>query len=118
MKLVINKIDGNLEAANICQIIRGIFSSASGQQCRASDAECGTALTALRDQPMCNVPVTTAGYWIGVGTGMLYSRATFSRTSLARTPEGRSPKSLATTLREWGQVVFPCGKSLDHMQLS
>jgi hypothetical protein len=38
---------------------------------RASDAECGTAATALRDQLMCDVPVAIAGYWIAVGTGML-----------------------------------------------
>jgi hypothetical protein len=62
--------------------------------------------------------VAIADYWTGLGTGMLYSRATFSRTSLARISEERSPKSLATTWREWGQVVLPCGKSLDHMQLS
>ena len=100
------------------ELSAGIFSSASEQQWPS--IRCGVRYGGDRtpDQLMCNVPVTIAGYWIGVGTGMLYNRATFSRTSLARAPEGRSPKSLATTLREWGQVVLPCGKSLDHMQLS
>lgn len=57
-------------------------------------------------------------YSTGLGTGMLYSRATFSRTSFARNGAGRVPKSRAMNSRDLGQVELPCGKSLDHLQLS
>ena len=49
----------------------GISAARRNNNGRVSDAECGTAATALRDQLMCNVPVAIAGYWIAVGTGML-----------------------------------------------